>query len=61
MKHFSGRVVKLEILSSGVLLWQVAEKLGLSDGNFSRRLRRDFSETEHQRIVEAIEAIKTGK
>lgn len=26
-----------------VKLWQIADKLGINDGNFSRRLRRELS------------------
>lgn len=29
--------------SAGVKLWQIAEGLGVNDGNFSRRLRRELS------------------
>ena len=32
--------------SNGVKLWQIAYKLGLTDGNFSRKLRKELSETE---------------
>lgn len=38
--------------SAGVRLWQIAEKLGLSDGNFSRRLRRELSDEEKAKIME---------
>ena len=36
--------------SNGVKLWQIAYKLGLTDGNFSRKLRKEFSEKEKERI-----------
>ena len=32
--------------SAGVKLWQIAEVLGVNDGNFSRRLRRELSADE---------------
>ena len=44
--------------SAGVRLWQIAEKLGLSDGNFSRRLRRELSGEEKTRIMGIIEQLK---
>ncbi len=46
----NGTDVKRLILDSGVKLWQVAERWGLTDSNFSRRLRNPFSENEVQRI-----------
>ena len=44
--------------STGVRLWQIAEKLGLSDGNFSRRLRRELSGEEKAQIMGIIEQLK---
>lgn len=44
--------------STGVRLWQIAEKLGLSDGNFSRRLRRELLGEEKTRIMGIIEQLK---
>ena len=32
--------IRAAIKAAGVKYWQVAEKLGLYDGNFSRKLRR---------------------
>ncbi len=46
--------------SAGVRLWQIAEKLGLSDGNFSRRLRRELPDEEKAKIMGLIEQLKDG-
>lgn len=46
--------------SAGVRLWQIAEKLGLSDGNFSRRLRRELPDEEKAKIMGIIERLKDG-
>lgn len=40
-----------------VKLWEVADAYGLSDGNFSRKLRRELPEDEQQRILSIIEQI----
>jgi hypothetical protein len=37
--------------SAGVKLWQIAERLGMNDGNFSRKLRRELPEAEQQHII----------
>lgn len=42
---------------SGLKLWQVAEKLNLSDGNFSRKLRREFSDVEKSQVFEVIHTL----
>lgn len=42
----NGVDVKKLILDSGVKLWQVATRWGVTDSNFSRRLRRPFRHQE---------------
>ena len=43
--------------AAGVKLWQIAEKLNINDGNFSRKLRREFSAEEKERIFAIIREI----
>ena len=45
---------------SGVRLWQIADALGMTDGNFSRKRRKEFSQEEKQMILEIIERITMG-
>lgn len=44
--------------AAGVKLWRIAEAYGLSDGNFSRKLRRELPEKEQERILKIIEQLK---
>ena len=44
----------------GVRLWQIAEALGITDGNFGRRLRRELSETDKERILHIIDNLAQG-
>lgn len=37
-----------------VKLWQIADCLGINDGNFSRRLRKELPDDERERIIEII-------
>ncbi|MBR0529384.1 MAG: hypothetical protein IJJ76_06420 [Ruminococcus sp.] len=57
----NGNEVKQLIISSGVRCWQVAELWGLSDGNFSRRLRKPFNDEEVERVKKIIAEIKAKK
>ena len=41
----------------GVKLWEIAEKLNINDGNFSRKLRREFSAEEKAMIFNIIDEI----
>lgn len=45
---------------SGVKLWQIADKLGINDGNFSRKLRHELTETERVNILNIIAELAKG-
>ena len=57
----NGVEVRTMILESGVKLWQVAELWGITDGNFSRRLRKPFNADEVERIRAIIAEIKANE
>ena len=42
--------IRNEIKAARLYLWQVADVLGLSDSNFSRKLRHELSDEEKARI-----------
>lgn len=41
----------------GVKLWQIADKLNMSDAIFSRMLRHQFSEDKTAKIIQIIDKI----
>lgn len=41
----------------GIKLWQIAEKYGLNDGNFSRKLRHELSDVEKAEIYYIIDVL----
>jgi hypothetical protein len=43
---------------SGVKKWLAAEELGIADTTFSKRLRRELSQTEREEIISIIEKLK---
>ncbi len=47
--------------SKGVKLWQIANKLGICDGNFSRKLRYELPLYEKQQILNIIENLSIEK
>ncbi len=55
----NGADVKKLILDSGVKLWQVAVRWGLTDSNFSRRLRRPFNEKDVKRVKDIVAELIT--
>ncbi len=38
--------IRMEVKSAGLRFWQIADKLGINGGNFSRKLRHELSDTE---------------
>ena len=39
---------------AGICLWQIAEELGISDGNFSRKLRRELPAEDRKIVMDII-------
>lgn len=46
---------------AGVYLWQIAERWGCNDGNFSRKLRRELPEDEQMKILAIIAELAAEK
>ena len=49
--------IKRRAAGAGVYLWQVADKLGISDTSLSRKLRYKLSDDEEKRIIQVIEEL----
>lgn len=57
----TGAEVKQLIVSAGVKCWQVAELWGVNDGNFSRRLRKPFDDSEVKMLKTIIKQLSAQK
>lgn len=44
-----------------IRLWEVAAAYGLSDGNFSRKLRRELPEGEKEKVLAIIDRLAQEK
>ena len=42
---------------AGVRLWQIAARLNINDGNFSRKLRVELPDEEQKRILKIIDEL----
>ncbi len=47
--------------SNGIKLWQIADKLQINDGNFSRLLRHDLSDEKSEKIINIINELSNQK
>lgn len=54
----SGAEIKKSILAAGLKIWQVADKFGCTDGNFSRKLRKEFSAADTEKVLSIIDELK---
>ena len=50
--------IKIKAKENGVHLWRIADALGITDGNFSRKLRKELSEAEKEQIFKIIDDLK---
>lgn len=49
--------IRMAAKDAGVKLWQIAERVGLTDSNFSRKLRRELPDEECERILRLIDEL----
>lgn len=54
----TGAEVKQLAKENGVFLWQIAEKMGINDGNFSRKLRKPLNDSDTAKVLDAVEQLK---
>lgn len=53
--------IKSRAKNKGVYLWEVADKLGVIDCNFSRKLRKELPQDEKEMIFNIIDQIAAEK
>ena len=54
MSNSANMEIRTAAKRAGVRLWQVAERVGVNDGNFSRKLRRELPPDEQEKILTII-------
>lgn len=50
--------IRNSILKNNLKFWQIAEKLNINDGNFSRLLRKELTKDKKEEILKIIEILK---
>lgn len=59
----SNECIRAEAKKNKVCLWEIADRLGVSEATITRKLRRELSDPEREVILSAISGIakeKTG-
>lgn len=49
--------IRAKVKGAGVKLWEIADKLGITDSHFSRKLRHELPQAEKDRIFSIVEEI----
>ena len=49
--------VRAAAKAHGVLLWEIAERIGITDSNFSRKMRRELPESEQTQLISIVDQI----
>lgn len=57
MSNTANAEIRRAAKNAGVCLWQVAERFGINDGNFSRKLRRELPPEEREKILGIIDEL----
>lgn len=61
MSKMMNREIRKAAKLSGVMLWQIADAIGINDGNFSRKLRRELPQEEKEKILAIIDRLANEK
>lgn len=61
MANVANKEIRDAAKEAGICLWQVAEKLGVNDGNFSRKLRRELPPAEREKVLDIIRELSHEK
>ena len=60
MRKKCNQDIREAVAAHGLRLWEIAEELGMNDGNLSRKLRRELPEDEKRHIFSIIENLARG-
>lgn len=53
--------IKKAVKEANLFLYQIADKLNMNDGNFSRILRKELSDAKKEQILKIIKELKEGE
>ena len=55
MANQANAEIRIAAKDKGIRMWEVAERYGLSEGNFSRKMRRELNSNEKNKILSIID------
>ncbi len=61
MSNTANIEIRMAAKNAGIRLWQIAERFGVNDGNFSRKLRHELPPQEREKILNIIDEMASEK
>lgn len=61
MATFANQDIRSAAKEAGIFFWQIADKLNMQDSAFSRKLRRELSTAEKEKVLTAIRELSQGE
>ena len=61
MSNTANKEIREAAKRAGICLWQVAERIGVNDGNFSRKLRKELPPQEKEHVLAIIGTLANEK
>ena len=61
VKTYRNEELRAYAKQRGVLLWEIADAIGITDASFSRRLRHELPDAERARYMEAVDQIAAAR
>ena len=58
MEPKANQDIRTAVSECGFKLWELAEAMGINDGNLSRKLRRELPSEQKARILKTIDRMK---
>lgn len=55
------QIIRAAAKTADICLWEIAEAIGVTDGTFSRKLRRELPDAEREKLLRIIEEIAQRK
>lgn len=57
----ANQTIRERAKQAGVFLWEIAERYGVADTNFSKKLRRELPPEQQNEILRIIDELASGK
>ena len=58
VKHMKNQDIRIYLKKKGLCLWQLADKLKISEASMTRKMRKELSKEEKEKIIKVIKEME---